>query len=56
MAEFAKVACISFGYFKKENNSWQIRIKSICSEDEKALLNQFVTTLQQRPEPDFCLL
>jgi len=47
LAEFAKVACISFGYFKKENNSWQFRIKSLCSENEKELLNQFVTTLQQ---------
>ena len=52
LAEFAKVACISFGYFKKENNDpngvgWQFRIKSLCSENEKELLNQFVDTLKQ---------
>jgi DNA polymerase elongation subunit (family B) len=47
LAEFAKVACISFGYFKKQNNDWQLRIKSVCCEDEKDLLNQFVTTLTQ---------
>jgi 3'-5' exonuclease len=52
LAEFAKVVCISFGYFKKENNDlssdkWQFRIKSLCCEDEKELLNQFVATLQQ---------
>lgn len=47
LAEFAKVACISFGYFKKLNNDWQLRIKSHCCEDEKDLLNQFVTTLTQ---------
>lgn len=51
LAEFAKVACISFGYFKKENThtgiQWQFRIKSICGEDEKELLKQFVATLQQ---------
>ncbi len=34
LAEFAKVACISFGYFKKENNEWQLRIKSLCSDNE----------------------
>jgi len=47
LAEFAKVACISFGYFKKENNEWQLRIKSLCSENESEILNQFITTLKQ---------
>ena len=36
LAEFAKVVCISTGYFKKENNEWQLRIKSFYSENEKA--------------------
>src|SRR6187551_833952 len=45
LAEFAKVACISFGYFKKVNNEWQLRIKSLCSENELQLLNDFVATL-----------
>jgi DNA polymerase elongation subunit (family B) len=47
LAEFAKVACISFGYFKKINNEWQLRIKSLCSENELQLLNDFVTTLKK---------
>ncbi|MEO9021237.1 MAG: ribonuclease H-like domain-containing protein [Ginsengibacter sp.] len=52
LAEFAKVACISFGYFKKDNSDpesieWQLRIKSLYSENEKDILNQFVTTLKQ---------
>jgi len=47
LAEFAKVACISFGYFKKENNEWQLRIKSLCSENESEILNQFNATLKQ---------
>jgi len=47
LAEFAKVACISFGYFKKENNDWRFRIKSLCGENEKELLNQFRETLNQ---------
>ncbi len=47
LAEFAKVVCISFGYFKKENNEWRFRIKSLCSENEAEMLNQFATTLKQ---------
>lgn len=47
LAEFAKVVCISFGYFKKENEQWQLRIKSICGEQEKDILEQFAATLRQ---------
>jgi hypothetical protein len=47
LAEFAKVVCISFGYFKKENNEWKMRIKSLCSEDEPQLLADFINTLSQ---------
>lgn len=52
LAEFAKVVCISFGYFKKENNDprdkgLQLRIKSLCSQNEKDILNEFDTTLKQ---------
>jgi hypothetical protein len=46
LAEFAKIACISFGYFKRENNEWQFRIKSICSENEIDILTKFVDTLK----------
>lgn len=47
LAEFGKVVCISFGYFKKEKNELQLRIKSICSENEKDLLTKWVSTLTQ---------
>ena len=47
LAEFAKVVCISIGYFKRENNEWQLRIKSFYSENEKEVLNGFIATLQQ---------
>lgn len=52
LAEFAKVVCISFGYFKKENNDprnikMQLRIKSLCSQNEKDILNEFDSTLKQ---------
>jgi len=51
LAEFAKVVCISFGYFKKNNtnsaDNYQLRIKSFCSENEKEILTRFVETLNQ---------
>ena len=47
LAEFAKVVCISTGYFKKEGNTWQLRIKSFYAEDEKEVLNNFVTALRK---------
>lgn len=47
LAEFAKVICISTGYFKKENNEWQLRIKSFYSENEKDVLESFTKMLEQ---------
>lgn len=47
MAEFAKVVCISIGYFKKEREFYQLRIKSIFGDNEMELLVKFVTTLHQ---------
>jgi predicted PolB exonuclease-like 3'-5' exonuclease len=45
MAEFAKVVCISIGYFRTENNSLSLRVKSFYSENEKDILEQFIQTL-----------
>jgi hypothetical protein len=47
LAEFAKVICISIGYFKKENNQLSFRIKSFYSENEKEVLDGFIKILQQ---------
>jgi 3'-5' exonuclease len=47
LAEFAKVVCISTGYFKKENNEWQLRIKSFYAENEKEVLESFIKMLHQ---------
>lgn len=47
MAEFAKIICISIGYFKKDAGGWQLRIKSFYGDDEKKLLQQFVATANQ---------
>lgn len=47
MAEFGKIVCISIGYFRKENNQWQFRIKSFSNETEQALLRSFLETVTQ---------
>ena len=46
-AEFAKAVCISFGYFTATGNEKKLRIKSICSENEKELLGDFCEMLGQ---------
>lgn len=46
MAEFAKVICISVGYFKKDNNILKLRIKSFYADDEKQLLKDFIAALE----------
>ncbi len=47
MAEFAKIICISMGYFTKQDNRLQLRLKSFYGDDEKVLLQSFVTVLNQ---------
>ena len=48
MAEFAKVVCISIGYFKKDmDDAYQFRVKSIFGHNERILLHDFITTVNQ---------
>jgi predicted PolB exonuclease-like 3'-5' exonuclease len=47
MAEFAKVICISIGYFNREKNILQLRLKSFAGDDEKVLLQDFLSTIHQ---------
>jgi 3'-5' exonuclease len=47
MAEFAKIICISIGYFTRQGNVLQLRLKSFYGDDEKVLLQNFVTVLNQ---------
>ncbi|HAN39131.1 MAG TPA: 3'-5' exonuclease [Chitinophagaceae bacterium] len=58
MAEFAKIVCISTGYLQQEQNQWKLRIKSFAGDDEKKLLETFITTCnkiqQQWPLFQFC--
>ncbi len=46
MAEFAKIICISIGYFTKET-TLRLRIKSFYGHDEKKLLEDFLVTLNK---------
>ncbi len=43
MAEFSKIVCISTGYF----NNDKLRIKSFYGDDEKKLLQEFISTINQ---------
>jgi DNA polymerase elongation subunit (family B) len=47
LAEFAKIVCISIGFFTKQGPSIQLRLKSFFGDDEKKLLQEFITTLNQ---------
>ena len=47
MAEFAKIVCISIGYFTKQNAALQLRLKSFFGDDEKKLLQDFIATVNQ---------
>ena len=48
-AEFARVVCISFGYLKKGEEDWELRIKSIYGHDEKEILKEFSETIVKLP-------
>ena len=48
-SEFARVICISFGYFKKENDQRRLRIKSLFSHSEKEILEKFSATINKLP-------
>ena len=47
MAEFAKIVCISIGYFKREAGMLQLRIKSFSEVEEGDLLQHFVQVVLQ---------
>lgn len=47
LAEFGKIICISIGYFRKEKQDLQLRIKSFSGDDEQLLLQQFLQTVAQ---------
>ncbi|MEO7265585.1 MAG: ribonuclease H-like domain-containing protein [Ferruginibacter sp.] len=46
MAEFAKIICISIGYFNKEA-TLHMRVKSFFGTDEKILLQDFLDTMRK---------
>jgi 3'-5' exonuclease len=46
MAEFSRIVCISMGYFIREENL-KIRVKSFFNDDEKAMLQDFLNTIQR---------
>ncbi len=46
-AEFGKIVCISVGYFNRNGNDWQFRVKSFYGDDEKILLKEFCEMVER---------
>lgn len=44
-AEFGKIVCIGMGFITKQDEKHVIRLKSICNDNEQALLQEFCDTL-----------
>jgi 3'-5' exonuclease len=47
IAEFAKIICISMGYFRREGGQTQLRIKSFYGDDEENLLTRMLEALKE---------
>ena len=47
MAEFSKIVCISMGCFQREQGQLQLRVQSFFQEEEKELLQEFISSLKQ---------
>lgn len=46
-AEFGKIVCIGLGYISKQDGQQVVRLKAIQNDDEKALLEEFCTIIEQ---------
>lgn len=55
-AEFGKIVCISFGGFYEEEGEIKFRASSVCGDDEKDLLVDFVNIIQKHRAKDKLLL
>ena len=47
-AEFGKVICISAAFIVKDNDQYNLRIKSFYGHDEKSLLSDFSSLLEEK--------
>lgn len=55
-AEFAKVICISCGFFVNEGDETKFRIKSFFGDDEKMVLKDLISMLKKLSKKDDLLL
>lgn len=57
-SEFSKVVCIGIGSLIQQESEWVFRLKSLCENDEKILLNNFLSILERfntaNKEMKFC--
>jgi 3'-5' exonuclease len=47
MAEFAKLVCGSMGYFRREDEGLQLRIKSFYGDDEQQIIGDMLAALKE---------
>lgn len=52
-SEFGKIVCIGVGFFFKKESEQHLRVKSIYSHDEKAVLNEFAELLNSKYNTEF---
>lgn len=56
-AEFGKIVCIGLGYFTRQNQGYNLKIKSLNGHDEKRLLEEFAVICNkffQKGNKQFC--
>jgi len=57
-SEFSRIVCIGIGSIILHEKEWKLRLKSICHDDEKVLLNNFSDILgrfaTRYPDMRFC--
>ena len=55
-AEFGKIVCISFGGFYEEEGEMKFKASSVCGDDEKDLLSDFLNILKKHRAKDQLIL
>jgi predicted PolB exonuclease-like 3'-5' exonuclease len=57
-SEFSKVVCIGVGSLVQGENGWDLRLKTLCENEEKVLLNKFIELIARfttaHKEMKFC--
>lgn len=55
-AEYGKIVCISFGAFYEENDELKLRVASLCGDDEKQIISDFIKIIEKHRAKNNLLL